>query len=100
MKIQLDFTNKTITIIEMVNFYDLTKKIKSIVPDWKDWRLMNNGSTIYWSNPINWDWHYPYIPATYATGGTITKTTGDSITIDMSKQPDQDHVNIYNLEVN
>ena len=60
MKIQLDFTNKIIKVEENVNFFELTKKLKSILPDWKEWILSSAYQSIYWSNPIIWDWNKPY----------------------------------------
>lgn len=82
MKIQLDFNQKIITIESNVNLYEFTKRIKQILPDWKDWSLNNSSSIIYWNNPIVWDYHTPYIPSyppTYCTSGNLTVTDNTTV---------------------
>lgn len=86
MKIQLDFNNKIISIEETVGIYDMMKKIKSILPDWKEWQLASNNSIVYWTNPVIWDYRQPYIQP-------IITTTGGNVTTDLTN-------NIYCLEVN
>ena len=73
MKLQLDFSKKVITIENSVNLNDFFKKIKNILPDWKDWKMDTN-TNIVWSNPIYIDrWHdYPYNPITYTTSNIDT----------------------------
>ena len=88
MKIQLDYTNKTVTIESNVNLFEFTKRIKKVLPDWKDWNLQT-GVITYWSNPIIWDYK-PFYPLTYQPS-TITT---NSITI----TPDE--ATIYCLDVN
>ncbi len=75
MKIQLDFTNKIITIESNINLFDFVKKIKVILPDWKDWTLNNNNSVIYWTNPIEYAPYKPFDPISWPI---ITYQTNDN----------------------
>jgi len=59
MKIKLDFDNKIVTLDESVNLKEFISMIKSIIPNWKDWKLDTN-TTITWNNPIT----VPYVPYT------------------------------------
>jgi hypothetical protein len=91
MKLQVDTNAKTIKIEGQVQFKDLIKTLKKLLPkEWMDYSL--DGSSItYWYNPITW---YPYQPwvwpsdpiVTYHTGtpprqleGTSSVTTANSI---------------------
>ena len=94
MKIQLDYTNKTVTIESNVNLFEFTKRIKKVLPDWKDWYLQT-GVITYWNNPIIWDYrHTPFYP-TYYQVPVLTTTNGtDTVTIT------PDTTNVYCLDVN
>ena len=100
MKIQLDFNCKEITLESNVNLKLFFDQIKTLLPDWKEWKLSTN-NTIYWSNPIPWTWQEPFNPF-WTNPNPITYTTnGDGqMVIDMSKQPIPDSVNVYCLDVN
>lgn len=60
MNIQLNFSTKIIRIDSCVNFLELAKKLKTLLPDLKDWKLDSN-SVISWYNPIIWDYRQPYV---------------------------------------
>jgi hypothetical protein len=63
MKIQLDTTNKKVTLIETVSVGELVEVMKRLLPDglWKDFIIEIN-STIQWINPIVIDRPYPIYP--------------------------------------
>lgn len=58
MKIQLDFTHKTITIPDDVNLGELITNLSKIFPEerWRSWTLLSNSPVFPWTNPI-------YIPS-------------------------------------
>ncbi len=39
MKIELDFDSKIITLKSEVNIKELHDKLKTILPDWKEWKI-------------------------------------------------------------
>ena len=96
MKIQLDTTNKQITLQDSVKLSDLIKELKAILPNdlWKEYTL-NTNVTITWSNPIT-IYHpynyYPYSPLEpYKKLPWITYTSGNSYNINDG---------IYNIDSN
>ena len=52
MKIQLDYDKKEIVLIESTNIGEFTKKIKNILPDWKEWNLQTQVIYNNWQTPI------------------------------------------------
>ena len=66
MKIQLDFDREIITIEDNVNLGEFVKKIKKIIPDWKEWSVETNTT-------INWGYSYPYY-YNWPMEGTLTTT--------------------------
>lgn len=54
MKLQLDTTEKTITIQESVKLSELIDVLKKILPndEWKKFSLLYNQEIRYWNNPI------------------------------------------------
>ena len=53
MKLQLDTTNKTVSIESDIKISQLIKTLKSLLPnDWKDFTLKTNVTIQNWSNPI------------------------------------------------
>ena len=100
MKIQLDFTRKEIVLESNVNLKEFFDNIKTLLPDWKNWKLSAN-NVIYTNNSIPWTWIEPFkpfwqnpYPITYTMAGD------DQIVFDMSKQPIPDSVDVYCLDVN
>lgn len=112
MKIQLDFTRKEIVLESNVNLKEFFDQIKTLLPDWKDWKLSAN-NTIYWSNPIPWTWYEPFNPfwnkpidiytTCHAAGGTTDFEMHQTITTNKSStnlQSTTKPQNIYCLEIN
>lgn len=106
MKVQLDFNTKEITLESNVNLKEFVSNIKTLLPDWKEWKLSTN-NTVYWTNPIPWTWNNPFCTdypnyGTVQCSGQATHTTcgAGEITIDMSNQPIPESVNVYCLDVN
>ena len=75
MKIQLDFDAKLITVENNVNLGEFVKKIKRVLPDWKEWDITSNTVINNWGYyPIyRWDDYWP--TTILATGGTLEQTT-------------------------
>ncbi len=94
MKIQLDFTNKIITIESNVNLFDFMKRIKKVLPDWKEWELNVKSETIYWANPIPWDWHLPY-PVTYNQADPYFETTSPYVNVSSQTDYKSIFLNLY-----
>ena len=87
MKIQLDTSNKTITVEEKVNLGELFDILSKLLPDdsWKQFDIVP--MFIYnWSNPIVIQ---PYLPYTYPW---ITYADSSSATLTTD--------GIYNIEIN
>ena len=64
MKLFIDTESKVIKIEETVNFGELIKKVKKLLPgEWKDYKIETH-SVIAWTNPIViQDWPlYPSYP--------------------------------------
>ena len=57
MKIEIDFTNKQITILEEAPLGELINVLSESIKDWKNWKIVSKVSYSY----------YPYYPATYDT---------------------------------
>lgn len=58
MKIQLDYTNKTLSLENGVNMGEFFKRIKVILPDWKEWELKTNTVINNFSRPMIIEKHY------------------------------------------
>ena len=77
MKLQLDTTNKTIKIEELVNLGELTEMLEKILPNglWKEFKLDTN-VTVTWGSPIvvkeYLPYRNPYAPFPWITYGTGT----------------------------
>lgn len=75
MKLQLDTTNKTIKIEELVNLGELTETLEKILPNglWKEFKLDTN-VTVTWGSPIvvkeYLPYKNPYAPFPWITYGT------------------------------
>ena len=53
MKIQLDFDNKILTLMEQVNLFDFVEKLSHYVPDWEKWKLSTNvENVVHWTEPV------------------------------------------------
>lgn len=111
MKIQIDTDNKTVKVEGTVNFNELIKAVKKLLPeDWQKYSL-ESGTIIQWSNPIiihdynDW-WHHPYRPWYPYYGTTISGTHGafTLTTTDIPNGTDYTTVNtnnaVYCVEVN
>ena len=63
MKLQLDTTNKTIKVEEVVTLGAFTDLLEMLLPDgkWKEFKLETQ-TIINWSNPIVIEPHWQYIP--------------------------------------
>ncbi len=60
MKIQLDYDTKTITLVNDVSLKEFFNKIKTLLPNWKEWNL-NSQTIIGWANPISIPFYFsPY----------------------------------------
>jgi hypothetical protein len=102
MKIQLDYDTKTITLVDDVKLKEFFNKIKTLLPDWKDWNL-NAQTVINWNNPIR----IPYYPdptpwwlrGTWVTTGAVVTLDGDCNTVTDGVVTDITS-GVYNLEVN
>jgi hypothetical protein len=84
MKVQLDFENKIMIIEGVINFKELSKKIKSLLPDWKDWSLRNTDTFIYWYNPTTWDWQNPYIYQNEIQLSKTQQTTTNTVCLELN----------------
>lgn len=93
MKIQLDYDNKTISLESDVLLNEFVKKIKAILPDWKQWTVRHMATIYTTYNPITIiDYTRPwYIGQPY----TVTNRTGFS-----ASSNDGPTNGIYNLELN
>jgi len=101
MKIQLDYDTKTITLVNDVSLKEFFNKIKTLLPDWKEWNL-NSQTTIEWTNPITIP-YYPRYPwwdyGTYVSSGAIITLDGSSHMLTDGKITNITS-GTYNLEVN
>lgn len=62
MKIQLDYTNRTITLQNTVPVKEFVDKIRNILPDWEAWKLETTTIEQNWTNPIIIDRPYEPVP--------------------------------------
>lgn len=71
MKLQLDFDLKTILIEDDVNLGEFIKKIKKVIPEWKEWSFKTNTTINYNSYPwYYWDNNHWFTnPIVYGTSG-------------------------------
>lgn len=73
MKLQIDFTNKTIKLEDNVNFAELVTKLQQMLPDWADYKIMTN-TVIQWTNPyynyIEWRYKPYYSNPIYCSSGS------------------------------
>jgi len=69
MRIQLDYDTKVLKLESNINLGDFVKKIKTILPDWKKWKLETNTVIQNWANPIYIEtysypwWNQPFLGA-------------------------------------
>lgn len=76
MKLNIDFDNKVITLLDKVNIDSLTKSLKKMFPDtWKEFTLDTNTSVVYSYYP-HYYWYNGYYTATptFISGTTNTST--------------------------
>ena len=109
MKIQLDFSAKTIKVEAQVNFCELHKKLKSILPDLKEWTIDCN-SPIVWNTYTVWDWHRPYVylgQPLYTTGSINAGVVNDNPILTTTCSDTVNHFagnvqdcNVVNLQLN
>lgn len=109
MKIQLDFTDKIIKVENTVSLDEFFKKIKVLLPDWKEWKLETPQSITYYNSPIIWDWRQPYYyvnPAPFigyhTTGGDLASNGGVCVTSSETNQllGNIQECSVVNLELN
>ena len=94
MKLQLDFTSKTITIEDNVNLGDFIKKMKVLLPDLLEWTLITNTIINNWSNPIYIERSLTYPRWDWAIGTCDSKTISETDRL-------IDRINgVYNVELN
>ena len=81
MKITIDTKNKEITLCDDVNLDDFFKKIKIMLPEWKEYRVKSVSHYYNWGNPIVVPYvstPYPWSNPKYISCGT---TNSDNISV-------------------
>lgn len=75
MKLNIDFDNKVITLLDKVNIDALSKAVKKMFPDtWKEFTLDTNTSVVYSYYP-----HYYWYNGYYTSTPTLVANTGSTI---------------------
>lgn len=97
MKLQIDTELKTVKIEGQVNLKEFTERIKTILPDWEDYKLETNTVIQNWNNPFVVPYvpfapyTRPYYPWTYLSGQL---TGGPSLTVTNCVN------SVHNIELN
>lgn len=79
MRLNIDFDNKVITLLDKVNIDTLSKSLKKMFPDtWKEFTLDTNTSVVYSYYP-----HYYWYNGSYTSTPTlVANTTSSTISSD------------------
>ena len=79
MKIQIDYDNKTISLEDNVDLGLFVKRIKEILPEWKEWSLKTNTVIENWTPPFQVYPLYPWWNQPYGTQPNFIDCTSPTV---------------------